>query len=62
MKNKFKLIEEKLAKLAEEMKKPELSIDELMAKAKKAYELIEEGKNYLTEAQTKIEQWSAEND
>ena len=62
MKNKFKQIEERLAKIAEEMKDPELSIDELMAKAKKAYELIEEGKAYLNEAQSKIEQWSQAND
>lgn len=61
MKNKFQQIESKLEKTLEEMKNPNLSIDELMAKAQKAYELIKEAKNYLNEAETKIETWNAQN-
>lgn len=61
MKNKFQQIESRLEKTLEEMKNPNLSIDDLMAKAQKAYELIREAKQYLSEAETKIEIWNAEN-
>jgi exodeoxyribonuclease VII small subunit len=58
MKNKFKNIEEKLNKLVEEMKEPSLSIDQMIEKAQKAYQLIKEGKEYLREAEEKVEKWS----
>jgi exodeoxyribonuclease VII small subunit len=58
MKNKFKSTEEKLNKLVEEIKDPALSIDQMIEKADKAYQLIKEAKDYLRDAEQKVERWS----